>query len=126
MVDPAGQDGRNTCQRQRLAAEEIGTTAAVAMHDIRSFPAGKFSKLPCEAQVVIAGTVQVMDRDRCTSGDFIDGGIRWAHQQILDIACRQPFDQPDHLLGATIEMTPGLDVQNLHRVTAIDFTKGRG
>jgi hypothetical protein len=29
-------------------------------------------------------------------------------------------------LRATIEMTPGLHVHNLHRVAGIDFTKGRG
>jgi hypothetical protein len=55
-----------------MAAEEIRTAAAVAMHDIRLLAVRKLCQPPRKLEIEIARATKIPHRNRGTPGDFVD------------------------------------------------------
>ena len=106
-------DHRHPGQPCRDPAHDIGADAAVQMHQIRPAGANQPVQTPNHQQIGIPMHRQTMHlgegRRRLGQRTAARTG-----QQILMPPRRQPTQQMQHLEGPAVEMTPALDMQNLH------------
>jgi hypothetical protein len=116
VVDPAGMDDRHTAQARSDAAHDVGTDAAVQMHQVRSARTDQASQTDDHRQVQIAPHRQAID-PRNGRGGLRQGTSGGAGEQIFMTACGKPAQQVQDLIGPAVEVTPALDMEDPHGAT---------
>jgi hypothetical protein len=84
------------------------------MNDVRLFGKQQLPQAKCEGEIVIAGTIDVPDGDSRVTRSGIYAGIGRTHQRSVDSALLKCPRQVNYLLGTTIKMASGFDMQYFH------------
>ena len=96
------------------------------MHDVGCFGDQDPAQSPGEAEIVIAGTIDVDDTNAVAARDLVDIRIRQTDEDAINALFGEPCNQPYNLLRTTIEMASGFDVHDFHNGSSmppdIDFT----
>ena len=111
-VDAPREHGRESGERRRETAVEIGAAARVHVHEV-GLETLQLAREPRQQRDVelAAHRQRAHERGRGRGAEL---AARRAEQQVLDAAARQSFEQVSDLGRAAVEMPAGLDVRDSH------------
>ena len=96
MIDPPRQNDWRLRRSCRAAAPDIGTSAAVHVHQVGLGALEQPLQPPGKKEVEFAAAWNVPDPDIPLACRLVDGAVGWAHEQAIDAAFLET------LTGATL------------------------